>query len=172
MTAIAPHLSTFLLDYLPKERRASPQTCETYAYAFQLLISFAANKLGSLPSSLTIEQLDVPMVLAFLDHLERSASASAREAGALTLSASRATVASRFLVMSMSSRTMLCEGDGDQAQPPSPRTTRSRGGGVFGGRTTSFVVFRGVCGTKSAKCARGYGDKKNHPGCALGITSC
>ena len=82
MTAIAPHLSTFLLDYLPRERRASPQTCETYAYAFQLLISFTANRVGCLPSSLTIEQLDVPMVLAFLDHLERERGNSPRSRNA------------------------------------------------------------------------------------------
>jgi integrase/recombinase XerD len=71
MTAIAPYLSTFLREHLPRERRASPHTCETYAYAFQLLLCFAAERLDTHPSSLELEQLDAPLVLAFLEHLER-----------------------------------------------------------------------------------------------------
>ncbi len=70
MTAIAPYLSAFLREHLPRERRASPHTCETYAYAFQLLLCFAANKLNTHPSSLELEQIDAPLVLAFLEHLE------------------------------------------------------------------------------------------------------
>lgn len=71
MTAIAPYLSTFLREHLPRERRASPHTCETYAYAFQLLLCFAAERLDTHPSSLELEQLDASLVLAFLEHLER-----------------------------------------------------------------------------------------------------
>jgi site-specific recombinase XerD len=70
MTALAPHLGTFLREHLPRERRASEQTCETYAYAFQLLVCFAARRLNTQPSALEIEQLDAPLVLAFLEHLE------------------------------------------------------------------------------------------------------
>ena len=70
MTAIAPYLSAFLRENLPMERRASPHTCETYAYAFQLLLCFAAHRLNTHPSSLTLEQIDAPLVLAFLEHLE------------------------------------------------------------------------------------------------------
>ncbi|WP_446685696.1 hypothetical protein [Neoaquamicrobium sediminum] len=36
MTALAPHLTAFLREHLPHERRASPNTCEAYAYSFQL----------------------------------------------------------------------------------------------------------------------------------------
>lgn len=70
MTAIAPYLSTFLREHLPRERRASPHTCEAYAYAFQLLVCFAAHRLNTNPSSLELEQIDAPLVLAFLEHLE------------------------------------------------------------------------------------------------------
>ena len=42
MTALAPHLTTFLCKHLPAERAASPHTCDTYAYCFQLLVCFAA----------------------------------------------------------------------------------------------------------------------------------
>jgi hypothetical protein len=33
MTALAPHLAAFLREHLPRERQASPHTCETYAYS-------------------------------------------------------------------------------------------------------------------------------------------
>jgi integrase/recombinase XerD len=70
MTELAPHLSTFLREYLPHDRRASLHTCETYAYAFQLLVCFAADRLKTQPSSLPIEALDAPLILEFLRHLE------------------------------------------------------------------------------------------------------
>ena len=70
MTALAPHLGSFLRDHLPRERRASAHTCEAYATSFQLLVSFAARRLRTKPSKLEIEQLDAPLVLAFLEHLE------------------------------------------------------------------------------------------------------
>jgi hypothetical protein len=70
VTPLAPHLTAFLGDRLPRERRASPHTCDAYAYAFQLLLSFVAKRLRTRPSALMLEQLDVPTVLAFLDDLE------------------------------------------------------------------------------------------------------
>lgn len=70
MTAIAPYMSAFLREHLPQERRASPHTCDTYAYAFQLLLCFAAARFNTQPSSLELEQIDAPLVLAFLEHIE------------------------------------------------------------------------------------------------------
>ncbi len=77
MTPLAPHLTAFLLEYLPRERACSRHTCDTYAYAFQLLLCFAAKRRRSSPSSLTLEQLDAPLVLAFLEHLENARGNSA-----------------------------------------------------------------------------------------------
>lgn len=70
MTPLAPHLTAFLRDRLPRERGASPHTCDAYAYAFQLLLAFAAKRLRTQPSALAIEHFDAPLVLAFLDELE------------------------------------------------------------------------------------------------------
>ncbi len=70
MTPLAPHLTAFLHERLPRERRASPHTCDAYEYAFQLLLVFAAKRLRTRPSALMLEQIDVQLVLAFLDHLE------------------------------------------------------------------------------------------------------
>jgi integrase/recombinase XerD len=70
MNALAPYLETFLREYLPRDRRVSPHTIDTYAYAFQLLVCYAAERLRIAPSSLQIEQLDAPLILDFLGHIE------------------------------------------------------------------------------------------------------
>ncbi|MCS3566914.1 site-specific recombinase XerC [Bradyrhizobium elkanii] len=78
MTALAPHLSNFRREHLPKERRASQHTCEAYAHSFQLLLHFAAGRLKLKPSKIEIERLDAPLILAFLEHLEKQRGNSAR----------------------------------------------------------------------------------------------
>lgn len=70
MSTLAAHMEAFLREYLPRDRRASVHTCDSYAYAFRLFVSFAARRLHRQPSSLEIKQLDVPMVLAFLEYIE------------------------------------------------------------------------------------------------------
>jgi site-specific recombinase XerD len=71
MTSIAPLITTFLRERLPVERKASEHTTDTYAYAFQLLFEFAAKRLKCRPSQLQLEQIDGPLVSAFLVHLEK-----------------------------------------------------------------------------------------------------
>ena len=66
MTALAPYVSAFF-----REKLTSDQTRATYAHAFQLLLAFASARLKTAPSDLLLEQLDAPLVLAFLEHLER-----------------------------------------------------------------------------------------------------
>ena len=82
MTPLAPHLTAFFQQRLAVERGASEHTSDTYAYAFQLLLEFASDKLKTTPSQLQLEQLDAPLVLAFLEHLEttRGNSAATRNA--------------------------------------------------------------------------------------------
>lgn len=70
MTALAPHLSTYLLEYLPRVRGASRHTIDSYAYSFQLLVCFAAKRLRVRPADIQIEQLDAELILDFLDHIE------------------------------------------------------------------------------------------------------
>lgn len=78
MTALAPHLTEYLRERLPLQKGASEHTCETYAYAFQLLLTFASARCKVQPSQLRLEQLDAPLVLAFLEHLEAKRGNSAR----------------------------------------------------------------------------------------------
>jgi site-specific recombinase XerD len=70
VTPLAPHITAFLRERLPIDRRASEHTCDTYAHAFRLLFQFAAGRLATTPSQLHLEQIDAAMVLAFLNHIE------------------------------------------------------------------------------------------------------
>jgi len=71
MTALAPHVTAFFREGLPKERGASIHTCDAYAYSFKLLLDFMAARLKRVPSALDLEDLDSKLVLAFLMHLEK-----------------------------------------------------------------------------------------------------
>jgi len=70
MTPIASHITVFLQQFLPVERGVSVNTCESYAYAFKLLFEYASNCLKITPSELYLEQLDAPLIVNFLNHLE------------------------------------------------------------------------------------------------------
>jgi len=82
MTPIAPHVSAFLHERLPREQAASRNTCDSYATALQLLFEFAARQLHKLPCELYLEELKAPLVLDFLQYLEaeRANSSSTRNA--------------------------------------------------------------------------------------------
>jgi integrase/recombinase XerD len=70
MTPIAPHITAYLKERLPVGRGASDNTCASYAYAFKLLFEYASKRLRVPPSALCLEQLDAPLVMGFLNHLE------------------------------------------------------------------------------------------------------
>ncbi|WP_261628290.1 phage integrase SAM-like domain-containing protein [Escherichia coli] len=78
MTALAPHLTSFLLERLKLHQQVSPNTCDTYSYAFQLLVNFASMQLNTTPSTLTIEQLNEKLILDFLTYLQRERNNTAR----------------------------------------------------------------------------------------------
>src|ERR1700746_2143933 len=78
MTALAPYLGAFLLEHLPRERNASPHTSEAYAHSFKLLDCFAATRFNLKPCQVEVEQLDAPLILAFLQHIENERGNSAR----------------------------------------------------------------------------------------------
>ncbi len=70
MTPIAPHLTAFLKERLPIQRAASQHTCDSYAYAFRLLLEYASRRIKLPPSSLHLEQLDAALIMDFLEYLE------------------------------------------------------------------------------------------------------
>ncbi len=71
MTPIAPLLTAFLREHMPRQRGYSAHSCEAYATCFRLLLTFAADRLKTRPSRLALEAIDAAMVLAFLAHIEQ-----------------------------------------------------------------------------------------------------
>ena len=71
-------LQSFFTDRLLRQRAASPHTIAGYRDCFRLLLQFAKERLGKMPSQLRIEDLDAPFIGFFLEHLERTRNNSAR----------------------------------------------------------------------------------------------
>src|SRR5262244_362629 len=69
---IGPLLQNFFVEYLCNQKRVSPQTIASYRDTFRLLLEFMRNKHGIEPAAVSIKNLDVEVILSFLDHLEQS----------------------------------------------------------------------------------------------------
>ncbi|MDN5872352.1 MAG: site-specific integrase [Nitrococcus sp.] len=80
MTAatLAPLLERFFTQRLMNERRVSPHTICSYRDTFRLLLTFTHQRLHKPPSALAFEQIDAPLVVAFLDYLEKQRGLGAR----------------------------------------------------------------------------------------------
>ena len=78
MTALAPALQAFFTERLITQRNASPQTIAAYRDTFKLLLRFALEQTGKQPFQLDIEDLDAPLIGAFLEHLEQERGNSPR----------------------------------------------------------------------------------------------
>jgi site-specific recombinase XerD len=70
-TDFSVHLTTFLTHYLAAQRNMSPNTIKAYRDVFTLLLRFCRDVKGIAPERLRLEQLDVSLVEAFLNYLER-----------------------------------------------------------------------------------------------------
>ena len=70
MSLLAPTLEAFFTQRLMGQKNASPNTIASYRDCFRLLLGFVHDKTGTPPSKLGIDDLDAPMIAAFLDHLE------------------------------------------------------------------------------------------------------
>lgn len=71
-------LQGFFTERLMKQRQASPHTIASYRDTFRLLLQFAQKRLRVPPSALTLEDIDAPLVVAFLDELESARRVTAR----------------------------------------------------------------------------------------------
>src|SRR5260370_14630093 len=70
LTPVGPLLQAFFIDYLYGQKRASTQTVESYRETFRILLRFLQQTTGKAPSALHTLDLDAPVILRFLDHLE------------------------------------------------------------------------------------------------------
>ena len=64
-------LESFFTKRLIAQRRASPHTIASYRDTFHVLLQFTHRQLGKAPSQITLEDLNAPLIGAFLDDLER-----------------------------------------------------------------------------------------------------
>lgn len=70
-TDFSVHVTTFLTHYLAAQRNVSPNTIKAYRDVFTLLLRFCRDVQGIAPERLRLEHIDVSLVEAFLDYLER-----------------------------------------------------------------------------------------------------
>jgi site-specific recombinase XerD len=78
MTLLAPTLQAWFTDRLITQRDSSPQTIASYRDTFRLLLGFASEQTGTQPCQLDIDDLDAPLIGAFLNHLEHERGNSPR----------------------------------------------------------------------------------------------
>jgi integrase/recombinase XerD len=71
-------VQAFFTDRLLRQRSASPNTVAGYRDTFRLLLRFAKERLGKVPTKLSLEDLDVAVIGDFLDHLEKGRGNGAR----------------------------------------------------------------------------------------------
>ncbi|MEJ2419966.1 MAG: site-specific integrase [Exilibacterium sp.] len=77
-TNLAPLLERFFMQRLMQERRVSPHTISSYRDTFRLFLKFTQQRLHKPPSTLVFEEIDAPLIVAFLDHLEKQRGLSVR----------------------------------------------------------------------------------------------
>ncbi len=77
-TNLAPLLERFFTQRLMQERQVSPHTICSYRDTFRLFLKFTQQRLHKSPSALVFEEIDAPLVVAFLDHLEKQRRLSVR----------------------------------------------------------------------------------------------
>ncbi len=108
---VAPHLQAFFTDHLAQHKRASPQTVASCRDTFRLLLRFVQETKHIEPSSLCLTELDMPLILTFLDYLEHQRGN---------------TVRSRNIRLSTTSTFLQLHGKGrkDRTIPLWPQTSR------------------------------------------------
>jgi len=71
-------IERFFIERLMHQQQVSPHTLASYRDTFRLLLVFVQKHLGKAPSTLDLEDIDAPLVGAFLDDLEVRRSISVR----------------------------------------------------------------------------------------------
>jgi site-specific recombinase XerD len=77
-TSFASLLERFFTQRLMQQRQASPHTISSYRDTFRQFLRFIEQRLHKPPSRLQFEEIDAPLIVAFLDDLERHKGLSVR----------------------------------------------------------------------------------------------
>ena len=76
--SLAPLLQHFFTQRLMEQRQASPHTISSYRDCFRQFLKFVQQRLHKPPSRLSFEEIDAPLIVAFLDQLEKRQGLSVR----------------------------------------------------------------------------------------------
>lgn len=76
--SFAALLEGFFTQRLMQQRQASEHTIASYRDTFRLLLQFIHKRLRKAPSTMALEDIDAPLVVAFLDELEKGRGVTAR----------------------------------------------------------------------------------------------
>ena len=77
-TSFAALLERFFTQRLMQQRQASRHTISSYRDTFRQFLKFIEQRLHKPPSRLSFEQIDAPLIMAFLDDLEKHRGISVR----------------------------------------------------------------------------------------------
>ena len=78
MSSFAPLLEQFFTQRLMQQRQVSTHTISSYRDSFCQLLVFAQQQLQKSPSRLALEDVDAPLIVAFLNDLEKCRGISTR----------------------------------------------------------------------------------------------
>ena len=76
--SLAPLLERFFTQRLMQQRQASPHTISSYRDTFRQFLTFVQQRLHTPPSRLKFEEIEAPLIVAFLDGLEKQRGLSVR----------------------------------------------------------------------------------------------
>jgi len=76
--SFAPLLERFFTQRLMQQRQASPHTIASYRDTFRQFLVFVQRRVHTPPSRLAFEQVEAPLIVAFLDDLEKQHGVSVR----------------------------------------------------------------------------------------------
>ncbi len=76
--SFAPLLERFFTQRLMQQRQASPHTISSYRDTFRQFLKFAQQRLHKPPSRLNFEEIEAPLIVAFLDDIEKHHGLSVR----------------------------------------------------------------------------------------------
>ena len=71
-------LERFFTQRLMQQRQASPHTISSYRDTFRQFLKFTEQRLHKAPSELNFQEIDAPLITAFLDYLEKHQGVSTR----------------------------------------------------------------------------------------------
>lgn len=74
----APLLERFFTQRLMEERQASPHTIGAYRDTYRQFLKFVQQRQHKSPSQLKLEDIDAPLIVAFLDEIEKNRGVSVR----------------------------------------------------------------------------------------------